>query len=100
MDFFEVANLDELRDNKRKLVTLDKNQIVLFYLNGKVYAMNSICPHSSGDLSQGELDDQEVICPGHQYMFNIKTGVCLNHPGYSLRTYKVKIDGEKVLVGI
>ena len=49
-------------------------------------------------VDEGHLDDEEIICPGHGFMFNVKTGVCLNHPGFSVRSYKVKLEGEKVLV--
>jgi nitrite reductase (NADH) small subunit len=100
MNFEEVATLDELRETKRKKIEVNGEHIVLFYLHGQVFAVNSVCPHSGGPLEQGQLDDEEIICPWHSYMFNIKTGLCLNYPGCRIRKYEVKLDGEKVLLKV
>lgn len=100
LNFIEVCNLSELRELGRKSITIGKNKVVLFFLNGKVYAINSICPHQGGDLSCGELHDEEVHCPSHSFMFNIKTGACLNYPGYSLKSYKVKVQNDIVKIGV
>ncbi|MBI2148144.1 Rieske (2Fe-2S) protein [Candidatus Woesearchaeota archaeon] len=99
MNFIEAASLSELRELKRKLVIIDKNRIALFFLDGKVYAISAVCPHKSGSLDEGYLDEEEIICPSHAFMFNVKTGFCLNHPGYSVRSYEVKIEGEKIFIG-
>jgi len=98
--FVEVASVDELRESGRKLVTLGEDKILLVFLDGKVYAISAVCPHRSGELIDGQLDDEEVICPMHAFMFNIKTGLCLNSPTYSIRSYKVKIEGDIIKMDI
>lgn len=100
MDFFDVCTLEELREEKRKVVNIKNQKIAIFFLEGKVYAINAVCPHKGGPLEEGELDDEEVICPWHSFMYNIKTGVCLNHPGFSVRTFKVKVENDQVKVGV
>lgn len=100
LDFVEVCNLDELRENRRKVISIGNDQIALFYFEGKVYAINNICAHKGGPLDEGKLDDEEVICPWHGFMYNIKTGVCLNHPGFSVKTFKVKVENEKVMISL
>lgn len=100
MNFVEVCDLAELKKNKRKVVNVNKEEIALFYLDGKVYAINAVCPHKGGPLGEGDLDDEEVICPWHAFMFNVKTGACLNQPALSVRSYKVKVEGEKVKIGV
>lgn len=93
---FEVASLDEVKNNGRKLVVVNNEKIVLFFLEGNVYAINAVCQHKGGPLEEGDISDEEVICPWHAFMYNIKTGECLNNPGYSVKTYKVKVDDGKV----
>ena len=99
MHFSHVANLSEFIESKKKLVVVNEQRILLVYLHGTVYAVHAVCPHSGGPLEEGEIDDQEIVCPWHKFMFNIKTGVCLNYPSCSIRKYKVKVDGDKVFVG-
>ena len=100
MDFFDVCTLEELREEGRKVIDIKNQKIALFFLEGKVYAINAVCPHKGGPLEEGELDDEEVICPWHSFMYNVKTGVCLNHPGFSVRTFKVKVENDQVKVGV
>ena len=100
MNFVEVANVNDLRESKRKLVNIGNDKIALFFLDGKVYAISAVCPHRGGELIDGQSDDEEIICPMHAFMFNIKTGICLNHPGYSVRNFRVKIEGNIVKVGV
>ncbi len=100
MNFVEVCNLEDLREKRRKVVNLGKDQVALFYLDGNVYAINAVCAHKGGPLGEGELDDEEVICPWHGFMYNVKTGVCLNHPGFSVKSFKTKVEKEKVYVDV
>ncbi len=100
LKFVEVASLEELREIKKKIVEVKGQVIGLFFLDGRVYAINGTCPHKGGPLCEGELDSEEIVCPWHSFMFNIKTGICLNHPGFSVRTYKTKVDNGKVMLSL
>ena len=39
-----------------------------------------------------------VVCPGHGYNFNLKTGKCTNFPEYQQKTFKCKVLEEDVWV--
>lgn len=59
------------------------------------FALNDLCPHAAGSLSEGMIDDDQVVCPLHAYGFEIKTGHCPDDPSCSIQTYEVRIeDGE------
>jgi len=98
MGFVRVASLDEVKKDGRKLIVVNNEKIVLFFLEGNVYAINAVCPHKGGPLEEGYISDEELVCPWHAFMYNIKTGECLNHPGFSVRTYNTKVEDEKVFI--
>src|SRR3989344_699337 len=100
MSFVEVCFLDELRSEGKKKFLINDENVLLIYLSGEVFAVNSICPHSGGPLDEGEVHDEEITCPWHGYMFNFKSGDCLNYPSCIIRKYKVKLSGERVFVDI
>lgn len=100
MNFVDAVSLDELKKNKRKTVNINNQEVTLFYLEGNVYAINSVCPHKGGPLAEGDLNGEEVVCPWHAFMFNVKTGQCLNHLGISVKSYKVKVEDNKVKVSV
>ena len=46
------------------------SQIVLTMINGKIYAMDSVCSHEGGPLEEGTLEGYNLICPSHQGIFD------------------------------
>ncbi len=95
----KVASLSELKEAKRKLISLDSGQeALLFYSNDTVYAVESLCPHEGGPLSEGELKGEEIICPWHEWRFDITNGKCLNMPGFDLKHYDVEVEDDIVFL--
>ena len=79
----------------------DDEQIVLVELEGQVFALNNICPHAFALMSEGFLDGDQIECPLHGAVFNVRTGKCLDGPtDDDLPSYEVQIDGEDVWVKI
>ena len=100
MVFVAVASFKELKSKGRELVEVNSEKIVLFFPEGKIYALNSICPHKGGPLDGGELVEEEIICPLHCFEFNIKTGVCLNPLSFSVRNYLVKLENDEISIAV
>ena len=47
------------------------------------------------------MTDDEIECPMHQGIFNIKTGAVIQDPPCEdLRTYAVKLEDEKIYINI
>jgi nitrite reductase/ring-hydroxylating ferredoxin subunit len=59
-------------------------------LKGEIYAIDNICPHQGASLGLGEINGEEIICPLHQWRFNVKTGAC-SVEKYCLEHYEVEI---------
>ena len=51
---------------------INGKSIVLAKLNGKLFAMDSVCSHEGGPLEDGSLDGYNLICPWHQGIFDIR----------------------------
>lgn len=72
--------------------------IALFKVDGKVYAINAICPHAGAFLDMGWIQDHCVICPLHAWDFDVRSG---ESPTYAVNvdTYPVEVrDGDVYLV--
>ncbi len=109
----EVSTASELKDGSMKKVKFQKTEILLANVGGKFYAVNNKCPHLGGDLSKGKLDGNNIICPRHHSIFDVTDGHVIRWTDWSglklslaktfkqprpLKTYKVKEEGEKILV--
>jgi 3-phenylpropionate/trans-cinnamate dioxygenase ferredoxin subunit len=64
--------------------------------DGEVFALSDICSHEEVELSDGELDGEDVECPSHGSRFNVRTGEVSGLPADEpVATYPVTIaDGE------
>src|ERR671910_2776313 len=75
-----VANRKDLKKGDMlKLEFLGKS-ILLSMINGKVYAIDTICSHEDGPLEEGILDGYEVECPWHGSRFDVRAGEVRSFP--------------------
>ncbi len=51
--YVRVANKSEIGMGKMKKVVLDDREILIANVNGKYYAVDNICTHFGGNLSEG-----------------------------------------------
>jgi nitrite reductase/ring-hydroxylating ferredoxin subunit len=89
---------------ERKLIKVDVNgkSLVLTNLNGKLYAMDSVCSHEGGPLEEGTLEDYTLICPWHQGKFDIRTAKAFTETDWvtDLKSYPVIVDDTSGEVSI
>ncbi len=101
LQYLEVADLDQLPSGERLFLEIDGNPVVVFNIAGNYFAMDDLCTHDDGPIGEGELDGHVVTCPRHGAKFDIRTGKALALPAVQdLRTYPVKCENNKILLGI
>ena len=97
-EFIKVAKVSDLGPGEKLLVEYDDEDVGLFNIDGKFYAISDVCTHDGGPLVEGELDGDWIICPRHGARFNVKTGE-ETMPAFSpVPLYEVKIEGEDILI--
>ena len=95
----KLANVTDIPEGKSIVVrTHDGSEIALFKIEGKIYALENVCPHMGGPLGEGEIEKCLVTCPWHGWQFDIKSGACENMPGEDAKSYKIKVIGEEVFL--
>ncbi|MCH7700383.1 MAG: non-heme iron oxygenase ferredoxin subunit [Planctomycetes bacterium] len=100
-EFVKAIQASALTPGQGTLVELNGTRILIFSEDGALYAIDEVCPHDQGPLSEGELDGKVITCPWHDAMFDIQTGAVVDGPAdEGVRCYEVKLDGEDVLVKI
>lgn len=72
--------------------------IVLIRKGDSVAAYLDRCPHAHWPLSEGEIDNGTLHCPGHGWEFDILTGRCINAPAYSLKGVSVTVSINNVVI--
>lgn len=74
--FLRFANPDSYRAYARyeKQKQLDERAVVAD--DGTSYEIQRYCPHAMADLSQGQIKDGCIVCPGHGWAFRLDNGLC------------------------
>jgi ferredoxin-nitrite reductase len=89
-----VIRPDDIPEGAAKMIRVKGEEMAVFKHNGKVYAIQNICPHEGGQLSQGWLEGGEVVCPLHGYKFHLKTGLCSTDPTLKAKIFKLVAEGN------
>jgi NAD(P)H-dependent nitrite reductase small subunit len=98
--FVNVARLSELHERRAKFIRIADEEIALFKVEGKLYAINNVCAHQHFSmLHKGELNGLEITCPMHGWTYSLETGKATSGSG-SVKTYQVKVLGDTVLVAV
>jgi nitrite reductase (NADH) small subunit len=69
-------------------------------LGGKPLALDNVCPHRGGPLAEGTIEAGKVVCPWHQWEFDLATGVSTHSQEAKVATYALQQKGEDVFVEI
>ena len=125
----EVARTQEIPTGKMKHVEIDGKEIAIVNINGKYYAFNDRCGHSSARLSMGVINGNVVTCSFHGAQFDCTTGKKVKEANaivppteglpdiwkknvehaynllsyiktYDQKTYDVMIDGDRIKISL
>jgi nitrite reductase/ring-hydroxylating ferredoxin subunit len=95
--FVKVATTDEVAPGQAKKVEVSGKTIALFNLGGRYHAIDDVCPHRGGPLSEGEVQGDVVTCPWHGARFRITTGEVLGPPARTgVARYPTRVNGSDI----
>ena len=73
-DFEEIASVDEFDLADRIEVFLEDTPILLIQVNDQYFAIEDVCTHDGQPLTDGSIEEGEIVCPRHGARFDISTG--------------------------
>ena len=85
------------------IIRFDHNDktFCVYKLEDGFYATDGICTHEAVHLEDGLVMDNEIECPMHQGVFDIKTGEAISPPACDdLKTYPVKVEDNNIYIQI
>ncbi len=100
-DFVKVAATGDIAPGKVNVYDVAGRQIAVCNVDGTFYAIDDVCTHDGGSLDQGELLGDEIECPRHGALFDVKTGRALTLPAVApVRSYPVQVNGDEIMVEV
>jgi len=91
----------KLTEHKPQLVVAQGKRICLVMHNGSFYAVQDSCSHNGESLSKGTINYLgEIICPWHNYRFELSTGRACDSSCRDLATYSIKSDASGLFIEV
>jgi nitrite reductase/ring-hydroxylating ferredoxin subunit len=98
-EFVTVAKTSDIPPGERLVVQLGRTWVVIFNVDGNLYAIEDECSHEEYPLSDGILDDCEIECVHHGARFDITTGKNLSPPALiPIKSYEVLVEGDDISI--
>jgi nitrite reductase/ring-hydroxylating ferredoxin subunit len=90
----------QLQENSMKLVRVEGTPVLLVKQAGQIFAVDNRCPHLGCSFFGGTLEGFTIICPCHDWRFNLQRGEYENEKSVKLVTFKWKVSDGKIWVEI
>ncbi len=102
MPFVELLSLERCRLEGGTFVTHSNRELAVFRFRepDRVFVIDNACPHAGGNLSGGEVRDEIVTCPWHQWQFDLRSGCCTHSSLARVRCYPAEIRDGVVWVDL
>jgi nitrite reductase (NADH) small subunit len=95
--WLDVGAADEVRRRRKVVVAHEGGEILVLAHDGAVFAFENLCIHRERPLAKGVVLNGRIVCPGHQWAFDLATG-WEAVKAECQPTYAVRIDDGRVLV--
>jgi 3-phenylpropionate/trans-cinnamate dioxygenase ferredoxin subunit len=99
MQWIDAGAVSAWRDGETKSILAGRRLIAIAHTEGQFFAIEDICTHDGAELSGGEIEGAEIICPRHGARFCLRTGQALTPPAYEpVQVFETKIEADRVWV--
>jgi 3-phenylpropionate/trans-cinnamate dioxygenase ferredoxin component len=99
--WLDTISVDKLRIGQKQAIDLEDRALLLVRLSDGIYAIDNRCTHADAELTDGDIENNEIICPWHGARFCIKTGAVTYPPAFDdLTTYPVRIHEDMIQVQV
>ncbi len=103
MTWYKVLKEGAMKDGDLFKVQVEGREVLVARDGNSYFATSHLCTHEDYDLSEGFMDDHQLICPNHFATFNPKDGSVLSPPEGAgdispLKSYKTKVENGEIMV--
>jgi 3-phenylpropionate/trans-cinnamate dioxygenase ferredoxin subunit len=89
----------DLRGGEAISIPVGRSMIAVVRSGDEYFAIEDVCTHDGAELTGGEVEGAEIVCPRHGARFCLRTGQALSPPAYEpVRVFETKITDGRLWV--
>jgi len=100
MPLHEIGPVESFPANRGVRIEVGDKTIAVFNVVGQYYAIDDVCPHAGGSLSDGSVAGTTVTCPLHQAEIDCRTGQAGPPCASDVETYDVSCDSKSLFIDL
>lgn len=95
-----LCHVDDVpADEPLRVVLEDGHAVAVIRWDGAFYCTDDMCSHGDASLSEGYVENGEIVCPYHMGSFCVFTGEARAAPcSEPISTYPVIVEGEMLMI--
>ena len=95
-----AGQFESLSSGDRVSVTSGDIKVVVFNIDGELYAIDGFCGHRGGPLEEGVVRDGVVTCPWHLLRYDVKTGERTDVHEIRQAVYPVSVEDGVIVIDV
>lgn len=72
--YYRLESLMNLVEGYSKAFKIDDKYLLLVQPKAQPFLIENLCPHLGVHFSNARFEGETIICPGHQFQFDLHTG--------------------------
>jgi len=89
----------DLHDGEAISIPVGRRMVAVVRSGEEYFAIEDVCTHDGAELTGGDIEGTEIVCPRHGARFCLRTGQALSPPAYEpVRVYETKISDGRLWV--
>lgn len=97
--YLAVAASADVADGQGQTVAVQGEPVAIFRVGDALYAIDNTCVHEDGPLGEGHVEGGVVVCPYHDWRYELSSGKCLSEPGRAVGCFAIRERDGFVWVG-
>jgi 3-phenylpropionate/trans-cinnamate dioxygenase ferredoxin component len=100
-EYRTILRTSDVKPGKGTPVEINNKRFAVYLVDGKFYAIADECLHRGAPLHEGILDGRAIICPLHDWIFDVTTGELLNSLSdipARLKKYDLIIENDEIKI--
>ncbi len=99
MKWVDAGPAADLGEGQSISIAVGRRMVAVIRSAGEVFAIEDVCTHDGAELTGGEIEAGEIVCPRHGARFCLRTGQALTPPAYEpVRVFATKIEAGRLWV--
>ena len=100
-EFVTVGKAEEVPSGRIVGFVVKGKKVAVVNLDGRFYAIGSVCTHMGGPLELGRLQGKVITCPWHGSRFDVTSGSVVMGPASAAEpSYRVRIEGDDIQIEV